>query len=186
MFTISEVLSSVADLAREIRSSIINLDRRTFIGLLVGIVGFGLALEWAYWTTIALRIDLLRALLEPLQPIVGLMPFVVGALAYVRNRPAASALEIGLVVLWGACAIAAAYFFMFFFAPLVLSDVRISTSLVSGGSEFTQWQMLLYLGRTVVFAGLYAAAASLRDRPLISALVLLTLPAWTVGVLAIM
>ncbi len=75
---------------------------------------------------------------------------------------------------------------MFFFAPIVLSDARISTVLVSGGSEFTQWQLFLYLGRTAIFAELYAAAASLRDRPLISALVLLPLPVWIVGVLAIM
>ncbi|MGQ3722669.1 hypothetical protein [Natrialba aegyptia] len=165
---------------------ITDLDRRMFIGALVGIVGVGLALEWAYWTTIALRLDLLRALVGPLQPIVELVTFVIGALVYVRNRPAASVLEIGLVVLWGACAIAAAYVFMFFFAPIVLSDAQISTVLVSGGSEFTQWQLFLYLGQTAIFAELYAAAASLRDRPLISALVLLPLPVWIVGVLAIM
>ncbi len=49
-----------------------------FIGALVGIVGVGLALEWAYWTTIALGLDLLRALVEPLQPIVGLVPSLLG------------------------------------------------------------------------------------------------------------
>ncbi|WP_254768354.1 hypothetical protein [Salinilacihabitans rarus] len=185
MLTISEIRSSVADLARESRSSVVDLDGRTFIGLLVGIVGVGLALRGAYLTAILLDFDLLQALLDPVESLHGLVPFVVGALAYVWNRPAASAVEVGLVVLWGVCAMYVAFLFIFVFGPAVVGDVRISTILASRGAEFILWDLLRSLGTAAVFAGFYAAAASRRDRPLVSALVLLAVPAGIVGVWAI-
>ncbi|MFC4249734.1 hypothetical protein ACFOZ7_22830 [Natribaculum luteum] len=164
-------------------SSVIDLDRRAFIGWLVGIVGVALASRGAHLTAILANIDLLKALLDPLQSISGLAPFVVGALAYMRIRPAAGVGEIGLVVLWGLCAMYAAFLFIFFFGPAVVGDVRLSTILApSRGAEVILWDLFRSLGTAVVFAGFYAVAASRRDRPLISALVLLALPAGIVGV----
>lgn len=173
------------DISSDIRSSVIDLDRRTFIGSLVAIIGVGLAVKGAYVTSILLNFDLLQVLMDPLQPIVWVVPLVIGALVYVRNRPAASIWEIGLVILWGMCALYGAFLFIFFFGPVVSSDVRISTILASRGTELVIWELLRNLGTAAVFAGLCAVAASRRDRLLLSVLVLLMLPVGIVGVWAI-
>jgi len=154
------------------------VDRLTFASLLGGIVVLGLALQVFLLTqTTTWTIELER--------IVTLIPVLVGALAYVRNRPAAEAWEIGFVAVWGILSQWFAYVVWFFVGPALAGEVSVSAILLSGGAEIYLAELLRYLGMIAVFAGFYTAAASRRDRPVVSAITLLAVPVVMVAISAI-
>ncbi|WP_254523173.1 hypothetical protein [Natrinema caseinilyticum] len=151
------------------RSSVADLDRRTFAGLLSGIIVLGLALQVFLSTQpTTLSIELGR--------IVTLAPIVVATLAYVRTRPTAAAWEIGAVAVWGFLAQRIVDIAWFIAGPALAGAVGVSAILLSGGAELRLAELLRYLGTVAVFAGFYTAAASRRDRPIVSAITLMAVP----------
>lgn len=163
------------------RSSFAEWNRISFAGLLGAIVVLWLVVE-AFVLTGELvglaRISLVSTVVE------RLVLVAVGTLAYVRTRPTASVLELGVVSVWGFFSheIAIVLFtsaLSLFGTPLfVLVEFSISDVLVFGTAQSRLVALILFFGMAAVFAGLYTAAGARRDRPLISALVLLTLPVW--------
>ncbi|WP_265110894.1 hypothetical protein [Halosolutus halophilus] len=151
------------------RSSVADLDRLTFAGLLGGIVVLGLVLQ------VFLLVQSTTWTLE-LERVIALVPVVVATLAYVRNRPTAAAWEIGTVAVWGVFAQRIAGIAWFIVGPALAGEVSVSAALLSGVAELRLAELLRFLGTIAVFAGFYAAAASRRDRPIVSAITLLAVP----------
>jgi len=160
------------------RSPIAALSRPWFVGLVVGIAALGLAIQaYLATTTTSLTIELER--------LVILVPVVVGILAYGRRRPATTPWEAGVVAVWGLIAQRLADVIWFGVGPAFAGEVSVSAVLLSGGAELWLAALLRLLGTIGVFGGLYAAAASRRDRPVVAVLALLAVPAATVLVYAI-
>lgn len=160
------------------RSSIADLNRRQFAGLLGCIIGWGVAVRvfllvrWTTWSA-------------ELQQFVSLVPVAVGVLAYLRSRPDAAIWEIGAVTVWGVLADQIAGIGWFFVGPAYAGGISIAASVPSGAWQLRLLILLQFLGTTAVFAGLYAAAASRRNRPIGRAITLLLVPVVIVGVYAI-
>ena len=160
------------------RSSVTGVDRLTFASLLGGIVMLGLALQVFLLTqTTTWTIELER--------IATLVPVMVGALAYVRNRPEAEFWEIGVVIVWGILSQWFAYVVWFFAGPALAGAVSVSAVLLSGGTEIYLSELLQYLGTIAAFAGFYTTAASQRDRPVVSVITLLAVPVMMVVIYTI-
>jgi hypothetical protein len=160
------------------RSSVADLDSATFASLLGGIIVLGLALE----TFVSVRTTTWTLELERM---IALIPLVVGPLVYVRARPTAAAWEIVAVAVWGYLAQRIAAATLFVVGPALMGKISVSAALLSGGAELRLAELLRFLGTAGVFVGLYAAAASRRDRPTVSAITLLALPVALVIIYAI-
>lgn len=151
------------------RASIADLDRLPFAGLLSGIVMLGLALRvFLVTNTTTWSVELER--------ILTLVPVIVGVFAYVRNRPAAGAWEIGVVAIWGFIVQWVMSLVWFIVGPTLADQVSVSAIILSGAAELRLAELLRYLSRVTVFAALYTVAASRRDRPVVTVLTLLSVP----------
>ncbi|WP_265110006.1 hypothetical protein [Halosolutus halophilus] len=130
---------------------------------------------------------LVRSTVPPAELVrVALVPIVVGTLAYVRNRPTAAALELGIVAVWGVFAQRiASYAWYIVVIPSFAGEVSISATLLSGAAVLRLMVLLRFLGMAAVFAGFYAAAASRRDRPIVSVITLFAVPVVLVVIYAI-
>ncbi|SEP86176.1 hypothetical protein [Natrinema salaciae] len=160
------------------RSSVADLDRLSFASLLGGIVVLGLALQ------VFLLMQSTTWTLE-LERVIALVPVVVAALVYVRNRPTAAAWEISAVAVWGLLAQWIAGITWFVVGPALVGKPSVSAALLSGAAELRLAELLRFLVTVAVFAGFYAAAASRRDRTVVSAITLLAVPVVMVVVYAI-
>ncbi|MFC3959788.1 hypothetical protein [Halovivax cerinus] len=107
---------------------------------------------------------------------VSVVPVVIGVLAYSYTYPVASIPELVLVTVWGIFAQRIANY-GWYLTFETMGTVSISASLLSGTAQARLMVLLRFLGLAIVFAGFYAAAGSRRDRSVISALIMLAVPA---------
>lgn len=160
------------------RSSIADLNSVQFADLLGCIVVCGpagrvfLLVQVTTWST-------------ELQRLLSLVPVAIGVLAYVRYRPDAAIWEIGAVAVWGVIADLIAGIGWFLVGPAFAGGISIPASVPPGAGQLRLLILLQFLGTTAVFAGLYAAAASRRDRPIGRAITVLLVPVVIVGTYAI-
>lgn len=147
----------------EISNPMVGWSKRTFWSLIGGLVALGvvlLALNGPFSDVRNLR----------LVTFVGqTLPLVIAVLAYSYVHSTATIWEIIGVAVWGYIAINIAGIFGYFaFAGL-------STNYPGLTQEMIQ-NIVRFLLTTAVIGGLYAAAASFRDRPLLTGLLLLFVP----------
>lgn len=97
------------------------------------------------------------------------LPLVIAVLVYSRIHPTASPVELIGVVLWGYLGISLAGVFGYF------AFVGMASSYPGPTQEMVN-NIIRFLLTTAVIGGLYAVAASVRERPLVTGGVLLLVP----------